>query len=103
MHQATSDAEREHVRECQTDSRAPYQSEHVPGDGSDILQGSQRGDQADGHIKSHGPALFAQMVRIQVVGTDRGRDGALRGVFGHNPILARCERLFSAAIAGTAA
>jgi hypothetical protein len=43
------------------------------------------------------------MVRIQVVGTDRGRDGALRGVFGHNPILARCERLFSAAIAGTAA
>ena len=70
MHQATSDAEREQMRECQTDSRAPYQPEDVPGNGSHRLQGGQRSDQADGHIKSHGPARFAQMVRMHMIGTE---------------------------------
>jgi hypothetical protein len=86
------------MRKSQTDRGASYQPEDVPGDRCDSLERRQRGDQADGHVESHRPALFAQMLRLHVVGTDRGRDGELRGVFGHTPILARRERLSSAAI-----
>ncbi len=39
VHEATGNAEREHMRECQTESGAPYQSEDVPGDGRNVLQG----------------------------------------------------------------
>ena len=39
---------------------------------------------------------------MHVIGTDHGRDGTLRGVFGHSVILACQEQLHSAAIAGPA-
>jgi hypothetical protein len=37
-----------------------------------------------------------------MIGTDRGRDGEPRGVFGHSPILARRELVSSVTIAATA-
>ena len=37
-----------------------------------------------------------------MIGTDRGRDGEPRGVFGHSPILARRELVSSVRISGTA-
>jgi hypothetical protein len=58
MHEATGNAEGKHMRECQTDSGAPYQPKDVPGDGRDTLQGGKCRDQADGHIQGHRPALF---------------------------------------------
>jgi hypothetical protein len=63
MHKSTSNSEREHMGERKTDGGAPHQPEHMPehmpGDSNDILQGTQHRDQADGHVESHGPALFA--------------------------------------------
>jgi hypothetical protein len=37
-----------------------------------------------------------------MIGTDRGRAGEPRGVFGHSPILARRELVSSVTIAATA-
>jgi hypothetical protein len=37
--ETTSNAEREHVRDSQTDCGAPHQAHDVPGDGSHIRQG----------------------------------------------------------------
>jgi hypothetical protein len=42
------------------------------------------------------------MVRMRMIGTDRGRDGEPGGVFGHSPILARRELVSSVTIAGPA-
>jgi hypothetical protein len=39
MDEATSNAEREHVRDRQTDRGAPHQAQDVSGDGSHIRQG----------------------------------------------------------------
>ena len=50
-----------------------------PGDGRNRLQGGKRGDQADGHVESHRPALFAHMVRMQVIVLfQRAREGDIR-------------------------
>jgi hypothetical protein len=42
------------------------------------------------------------MVRMRMIGTDRGRDGEPRGVFGRSPILARRELVSSVRISGMA-
>jgi hypothetical protein len=39
MDETTSNAEREHVRDRQTDCGTPHQAHDVPGDGSQISQG----------------------------------------------------------------
>jgi hypothetical protein len=59
VNKATGNTKRKQMRESQTEGGAPNQPKDPAGDGDDILQCRQGGEQADGDIERHCPGLFA--------------------------------------------
>ena len=75
--------------EGQPDRGAPYQAEDMTWDSNDTLKRGQSGEQANGHIETHRPRLFAEMITVHVIGLGIRRNFRCSSVFGHSLIVAR--------------
>jgi hypothetical protein len=56
-------------------------------DSNDTLKRGQSGQQANGHIETHRPRLFAEIITVHVIGLGIRRNVRCSGVFGHSLIV----------------